>query len=259
VTPTDPVTIDWPPRSPRSPRRRRRVLLALLIVAGVVLFGGDVILSYYVDALWFASLGYSDVFWTSIAIESAVFAGFAVATFLVLYGACLLLKPARMTDLGAIIINGRPVSLPLEPVLRVAAVVLSLFAAVIAGAGMMAEWPTFALWWHAAPALAGGGIDVDPIFGRPLAFYLFTLPAWQIVAGWLTTMAVMVCAIAVFFAIVSGGAQRFRSSFRIRRRTARRTAAAWPSRGRFCCWSWPCAPGWAGSSACSTTTRFLPA
>jgi uncharacterized protein len=216
VTPVDPLTIDWPPRPPRSPPRRRRLLLALLIVAGVLFFGGDLILSYYVDALWFASLGYSDVFWTSIAIETAVFAGFAVATFLILYGAYLLLKPARMTDLGAVIINGRPVSLPVEPVLRVAALVLSLFAAVIAGAGMMAEWPTFALWWHAAPALAGGGIDVDPIFGRPLAFYLFTLPAWEIVAGWLTTMAVIVCGLAVFFAFVSGGAQRFTGSFRNR-------------------------------------------
>ena len=26
---------------------------------------------------------------------------------------------------------------------------------------------------------------LDPIFGRPLGFYLFTLPAWQLIAGWL--------------------------------------------------------------------------
>ena len=30
---------------------------------------------------------------------------------------------------------------------------------------------------------------VDPIFGRPLPFYLFTLPAWQLVTGWLLTIA----------------------------------------------------------------------
>ena len=31
----------------------------------------------------------------------------------------------------------------------------------------------------------------DPIFGRPLNFYLFTLPAWQLIVGWLLTLAVL--------------------------------------------------------------------
>ena len=39
------------------------------------------------------------------------------------------------------------------------------------------------------------GGDVDPIFGRPLTFYLFTLPAWQLIAGWLMTLAVVVGAV----------------------------------------------------------------
>ena len=51
----------------------------------------------------------------------------------------------------------------------------SLVIAVVTGAGMMAEWPTFALYWY-APAPAPAAV-VDPIFGRPITFYLFTLPA----------------------------------------------------------------------------------
>jgi len=27
--------------------------------------------------------------------------------------------------------------------------------------------------------------------GRPLDFYLFTLPAWQLIAGWLLTLAIV--------------------------------------------------------------------
>jgi len=46
----------------------------------------------------------------------------------------------------------------------------------------MVEWPTLALFWYAP---RGMGDVVDPIFGKPLNFFLFTLPAWQLIAGWL--------------------------------------------------------------------------
>ena len=69
---------------------------------------------------------------------------------------------------------------------------------------MMAEWPTLALYWYAPRTL--GGV-VDPIFGKPLNFFLFTLPAWQLIAGWLMMLAVMICAVAVFFILITGGAR----------------------------------------------------
>ena len=65
----------------------------------------------------------------------------------------------------------------------------------------MAEWPTFALYWYATRATGGA---VDPIFGKPISFYLFTLPAWQFITGWLLTLAVIACVIAVFFIFVTG-------------------------------------------------------
>src|SRR5437870_5697349 len=47
-------------------------------------------------------------------------------------------------------------------------------------------------------------------------FFLFTLPAWQLLAGWLLTLAVITCVLAVFFILVTGGASAFagrRSSY----------------------------------------------
>jgi uncharacterized membrane protein (UPF0182 family) len=64
------------------------------------------------------------------------------------------------------------------------------------------EWPTLALFWY-APRATGG--VVDPIFGKPVTFFLFTLPAWQLIAGWLLTLAVITCALAVFFILITGG------------------------------------------------------
>jgi uncharacterized membrane protein (UPF0182 family) len=67
---------------------------------------------------------------------------------------------------------------------------------------MMVEWPTLALFWYAP--LATGQV-ADPIFGKPLNFFLFALPAWQLIAGWLLTLAVITCLLAVFFILITGG------------------------------------------------------
>jgi hypothetical protein len=194
-------TIDWPPQ-----RRRRRNgrLFILLILAALVIAGGTA-LSYYVDALWFGSLGYGDVFWTTLNFQADLLIAFTVVTFGVLYGAFLLLKPARLDEFAgrAILINGQPLRLPVEPVLRTIAGLVALFIGVITGLGMMAAWPTFALFWHRSQVAAGSGLE--PIFSRPVAFYMLSLPAWQLLAGWFMTLAIITCGIAVFFAVVTGG------------------------------------------------------
>src|SRR5271169_1642830 len=197
-----PESIDWPRTHP--PRRRRRFLLILAVLAGVV-FGGRTALSYYVDVLWFGSLGYGHVFWKTLSLQWGIFTAFAAATFLILYGSFLALKRAHLPDLPSghtIFIGRQPVKLPVEPVLRLIALGVSLVIAAATGAGMMAEWPTLALFWY-SPRTTGG--VVDPIFGKPLNFFLFTLPAWQLIAGWLLTLAVIACALAVFFILITGG------------------------------------------------------
>jgi len=206
-----PVSIDWPPprtpRSPLSPRRRARLILILLFAVLAVVFGGRIASSYYVDALWFGSLGYGDVFWKTLSLQSGVFTAFAAITFLILYGSFLALKRAHLNDLPSghtIFIGGQPVRVPIESILHPVALGLSLVIAAMTGAGMMAEWPTLALYWNAPHTL--GGV-VDPIFGRPLNFFLFTLPAWQLIAGWLMMLAVMICVLAVFFIFITGGAR----------------------------------------------------
>src|SRR5262249_2979903 len=100
--------VDWPP--PRGPRRRFGVWL-LVALAAAVLFGGETALSYYVDALWFDSLGYSAVFWKTVNTQAAIFLVFACITFLALYGAYLLFKPAKLGELSRlpILINGQPI------------------------------------------------------------------------------------------------------------------------------------------------------
>src|SRR5260370_30604520 len=196
-----PESIDWPP--PNPPRRRRRLLLILAILAGIVFWGGGA-LSYRVDVLWFGSLGYGDVFWKTLSLQSGIFAAFAAATFLILWGSFFALNRAHLPDLPSghtIFIGGQPAKLAVDPVLRIIALCVSLAIAAAAGASMMVEWPTLALLWY-APRTTGG--VVDPIFGKPLNFFLFILPAWQLIADWLLTLAVITCVLAVFFILITG-------------------------------------------------------
>ena len=199
-------SIDWPPPHPPRPRRRRRFLLILAILAGIF-FGGRTALSYYVDALWFGSLSYGDVFWKTLSLQWGIFAAFTAATFLILYGSFLALKRAHLPDMPSghtIYIGGQPLKLPVERVLRLIALGVSLVIAAATGAGMMVEWPTLALFWY-APRTTGG--VADPIFGKPLNFFLFALPAWQLIAGWLLTLAVITCILAAFFILITGGSR----------------------------------------------------
>jgi len=76
-----PESIDWPPpHSPHPPRRRGRLFLLLAVLAGIF-FGSRTALSYYVDTLWFGSLGYGEVFWKTLGLQWGIFAAFAAATF----------------------------------------------------------------------------------------------------------------------------------------------------------------------------------
>ena len=82
-----------------APARRRRGGVILLAIAAAVFLGGGTLVSYYVDALWFDSLGYAAVFWTRIELQAVTFAVFAALTFVAIYGAFLTLKPARFDEL----------------------------------------------------------------------------------------------------------------------------------------------------------------
>src|SRR5579864_6213404 len=108
-----PQSVDWPRIGRSQPRRRPFVLI--LIVLAVIFFGGRTALSYYVDVLWFRSLGYGDVFWKTLNLHWEIFTAFAAATFLILYGSFLALKRAHVPDLPdghTIIIGGQPLKLP---------------------------------------------------------------------------------------------------------------------------------------------------
>jgi hypothetical protein len=205
-----PATIDWN----QQPKQHRPNFgfLFLFILAIVVFIGGRTAVSYWVELLWFRSLGYADVYWKTLGLEWEVFAGFFALTFLVLLGAMLALSRGHGEDLPGnhtIFFAGRSVDLPVARVLRIVAIAAALLISLVTGFALRSNWPTVALYLH-APAAAG---VADPIFGKPLGFYFFTLPAWQLASGWLLAMAIIIGVLAVLFFVAASSGRAINGRF----------------------------------------------
>ena len=195
-----------PPQQQSSVRWLRRFLVFVALTLGIFI-AGRVALSYWVDLLWFESLGFGSVYWKTMGLQAASFAAFAVITFLFLYGAFVAIRRSHQADLPnthSIVFAGQPIRLSVQPALRVISLCVSIVFAGVTGFALMAEWPTLALFWYAPHAT---GTVVDPVFGKPLNFFLFTLPAWQLIDNWLLTLAIVACVVAVLFLIITSGAR----------------------------------------------------
>ncbi len=181
---------------------RPLIILTGLILLGL-LFSFTTILSSWVNLLWFDSLGYGEVFWKMISLQASVFLAVTLLTFAILFAAFTALRRAHAADLPsahAIIINGQPINLSVEPVLRVLSLVASILIALISGLSLMSDWSALALFWYAPHSAA---TPADPIFGKSLSFYLFTLPAWNLLNDWLLAIALAICAAAAIYFIIT--------------------------------------------------------
>jgi uncharacterized protein len=185
-----------------EPRRRRRWPLLLVVAAVILLFIlGSRGLSIYISALWFSSLGYSAVFWYIFKIKLGLFLAFFVLTVLILQAAFWLVGRAfgpLTSGKRTVFINQQPVNFSPGRILRPLSWVVSIIAGLIFGLGMRESWRSFALYFHQAPT------DLhDPIFNKPLGFYLFTLPVYDTVSSWVLSLAFVVLIAAVIYAVLA--------------------------------------------------------
>lgn len=196
--------IDAPKRKFSSRQRNWLIVIAAVVVIFIL---ARVALSYWLDLLWFSSLGYSEIFWRTLGLEAAVFTVFAAATFLILFFALKAIRHSQQANLPRareiMLQGGRTLNISIDPVLRIATWIVSLLAAFVSGTSMLSDWPTFALFLNAPRTTT----VTDPIFGRPLSFFLFTLPALQTVVDWLLTLSIIIGIAAFIVTAIAGSAR----------------------------------------------------
>ncbi len=167
---------------------RRRWLPALLAIVVVAVLLATRVAGFYTDALWYASIGFSRVFWSLLGTKVALgsVAGLVAA---LLVGGNLLLARRLAPDFRIPSPQEEGVERYREallPHLRPLLLGIAGFIGVLSGLSVVPSWSTFLLWANAQP------FDrVDPQFGRDLGFFVFVLPFHELVNSYLFTALVM--------------------------------------------------------------------
>jgi uncharacterized membrane protein (UPF0182 family) len=184
-----------------KPRRRRRWAWLVVIAIVILVFIASRGLSIYLSALWFDSLGYSSVYWYIFRMKIELFLIFFALTSVFLGGAFRLIERVFASvsfEKRTIFINQQPVSFAPGRILRPLGWIVAAAAGLIFGLGMRESWRSFALYFHQAPTEA-----TDPIFNKPVGFYLFTLPIYDAISSWLISLLFIVLVAAVIYAVLA--------------------------------------------------------
>src|SRR5687768_2940755 len=148
-----------------GPPPRRRWKLWIIVAAILLFLSFSRLLSVYLSALWFNSLGYSSVYWYVFKTKAALFAVFTILTALLLAATFLLFQRlfgAYAFEQRTIILNNQPFQFSPAKFIRPLGWFVSLLVGLIYGFQLKDHWRQFALYWH-QPATAFH----DPIFGKP--------------------------------------------------------------------------------------------
>ena len=180
--------------------RRRRFKIWLIVAAVLLFFSLSRILSIYLSALWFGSLGYSSVYWYIFKAKILLFAGSAILTTLLLSLTFLLFQRlfgAYAFEQRTIILNNQPFQFSPARFIRPLGWVVSGIFGLIYGFKLKDSWRQFALYLN-QPATS----THDPIFGKSLGFYLFSLPLYDLISSWLLGVTFIILCAAVAYSLL---------------------------------------------------------
>ncbi len=183
-----------------GPRKRRRLKIWLVVAAFLLLVSVSRILSIYLSALWFESLGYSSVYWYVFKAKLALFAGSAIITALLLSATFLLFQRlfgAYAFESRTVILNNQPFQFSPARVIRPLGWIISALFGLIYGFQQKEHWRQFALFWN-QPATN----IYDPIFGKSLGFYLFSLPLYDLLSSWLLGVTFIILCAAIAYSLL---------------------------------------------------------
>jgi len=191
------------PFANRGGGKRRVSPLTITFIVIFILSSILVSLSgFYADLLWYRSVGYVDVWQTSLFTKIYLFIGFGLIT-------------AAVISLNIYLaFKRRPIYVPvtveaesleryraqLEPIRKLVMIGTFLVIFYFAGSSGARFWQTWLLFRNSTDFG-----QVDPQFGLDLAFFAFKLPMWQALIGWgISTIVLAIIAAAAVHYIYGG-------------------------------------------------------
>ena len=169
-------------------RRLPIVVFFVLLITGV-----PATAEFYTDWLWFQEVGYEKVFLRSLAAQSLVGTTTGIVVFALLaLNLLTALRTLRPRPFMIATPQG-PQTMMMDPSsIRPLALAAMGFIALLTGIYAGARWETWLYFLNASPFG-----KVDPILGRDISFYVFSLPLLELVQGIAFFIAFAMSAIAL--------------------------------------------------------------
>jgi uncharacterized membrane protein (UPF0182 family) len=158
-----------------NPRSVVRIALPVIALVAFVILPS--LVDFLMDWLWFGAMGYRDVFLRSLKAQASLGAFVLGFAFFVLYGN---LWVAMSSIAGPYIVLGtgagtvQPATVRREQIRKIIGMGCAVIALMISLASS-GEWLRWLQFWHGVPF----GI-ADPILGRDVGFYVFSLPLFDL-------------------------------------------------------------------------------
>lgn len=202
---------DLPPRGPGGPAFRvpsfgkpsRGRIVFSAIVGSLLLLGFSArgLSAFFVNVLWFDSVGRSDVYWGILRSKAELAAIFTVGAFVVFWVNMMLadrLAPLVLpnTPEDQTVIRIREATAKSRGKLRIA---FAFVIAVMLGLPASSAWQEWLMFRHRQAFAVG-----DPQFKANVGFYVFRLPFAQFVVAWTFGALVLLIIVTTAFHFING-------------------------------------------------------
>ena len=170
---------------------RRAVVLVGVLVAALVLFTGiPAAIDLVADWYWFSALGFQSVFLTALTTKVGLGLVVGVAAGAFVYANLRFAQRGIVPDPMVVDLRSGLPKVDVTRLLRHAALPVAVLFGLLMGAAASGAWLTLLRFRHRVPFEV-----VDPIFGRDISYYVFTVPALSVVIGLVVTVVVLTLAV----------------------------------------------------------------
>jgi uncharacterized membrane protein (UPF0182 family) len=191
----DPPSRAWP----RVPRIFVAAGAAVLALVAWVSWA-----DFYTTWLWFADVGYLPVY--TVALGTKLLLGGAAALVATLvawtsFRLAIRFAPRSAGDGRVVFLEGKRIVVPsFARGIAILALPVAIVVGLVVGSAAWQGWQTALAYWYQAPFG-----DTDPVFGRDVAYYVFTLPALELVSEllFMLVLASLAGSAAIYFARAS--------------------------------------------------------
>jgi uncharacterized membrane protein (UPF0182 family) len=176
-----PTFTGWHP----SPSTRRALWIIAIFVILLSVIGP--LIATYTDWAWFKSLGYDSVFLTRLRLQFVLgLVAFVAATSIVLGNVLIAMRQLGPSALSAIGVRRRILGSTAGWVAVAGSALAGILMSLIASGS----------WETVAKAFSGATFgQKDQVFSQDLGFYLFALPAYRFLWGWLLGLLILVAVV----------------------------------------------------------------